>query len=164
MNFKKLREEIGITRNAVAHLINYKESRARWIEENLDTNLFLNYIILYALLFNVTIEYLLGITNTHRYLDKEERKRLITKLNIDEEKLNIFQKSYLNKNFIDAIGIENVELKMDYKDLENYDKVFISKVFMDTEIPNENPFRSSLKPSFFNCSNSFLYNVLSLIN
>ena len=36
----------------------------------------------------------------------------------------------------------NVELKMDYKDLENYDKVFISKVFMDTEIPNENPDKS----------------------
>ena len=36
----------------------------------------------------------------------------------------------------------DVELKMDYKDLENYDKVFISKVFMDTEIPNENPDKS----------------------
>ena len=35
-----------------------------------------------------------------------------------------------------------VELKMDYKDLENYDKVFISKVFMDTELPNENPNKS----------------------
>ena len=32
----------------------------------------------------------------------------------------------------------NVVLKLDYNNLENYDKVFISKVFMDTEIPFEN--------------------------
>lgn len=31
----------------------------------------------------------------------------------------------------------DVELKMDYKDLDRYDKVFISKVFMDTRIPLE---------------------------
>lgn len=31
----------------------------------------------------------------------------------------------------------NVVLKLDYEDLEDYDKVFISKVFMDTEIPFE---------------------------
>ena len=32
----------------------------------------------------------------------------------------------------------NVILKLDYDNLENFDKVFISKVFMDTEIPFEN--------------------------
>lgn len=30
-----------------------------------------------------------------------------------------------------------VELKLDYKDTDKYDKVFISKVFVQTEIPNE---------------------------
>lgn len=29
----------------------------------------------------------------------------------------------------------NVELKLDYENLDTYDKVTISKVFMDTEIP-----------------------------
>lgn len=33
--------------------------------------------------------------------------------------------------------VHNVELKLDYKDLEKYDKVFISKVFTDTEIDEE---------------------------
>lgn len=32
---------------------------------------------------------------------------------------------------------DTVSLKLDYEDLEQYDKVFISKVFIDTEIPNE---------------------------
>ena len=31
----------------------------------------------------------------------------------------------------------DVELKMDYEDLDVYDKVFISKVFVQTEIPCE---------------------------
>ena len=31
----------------------------------------------------------------------------------------------------------NVELKLDYENLDTYDKVTISKVFMDTEIPFE---------------------------
>ena len=34
---------------------------------------------------------------------------------------------------------DSVELKMDYENLEQYDKVYISKVFIDTEIPGENP-------------------------
>ena len=32
---------------------------------------------------------------------------------------------------------DNVTLKLDYNDLEQYDKVYISKVFTDTEIPGE---------------------------
>lgn len=31
---------------------------------------------------------------------------------------------------------DNVELKLDYKNLEEYDKVYISKVFTDTIVPN----------------------------
>lgn len=39
---------------------------------------------------------------------------------------------------------DDVELILDYKDIVNYDKVFISKVFIKTEIPNE-PNDKSLK-------------------
>ncbi len=40
-----------------------------------------------------------------------------------------------------SFGAE-VELKMDYNNLEDYDKVRISKVFIDTEIPFESPDKS----------------------
>lgn len=36
----------------------------------------------------------------------------------------------------------DVELKLDYENLDSFDKVFISKVFMDTEIPFENEDKS----------------------
>lgn len=37
---------------------------------------------------------------------------------------------------------DNVILKLDYDDLSQYDKVYISKVFIDTEIPMENKDKS----------------------
>ena len=42
----------------------------------------------------------------------------------------------------------NVELKLDYENLDTYDKVTISKVFMDTEIPFE-PEDKSMKIILF---------------
>lgn len=44
-------------------------------------------------------------------------------------------------NFYKSKGFE-VELKLDYDNLEDYAKVFISKVFMDTEIPYEDTAKS----------------------
>jgi hypothetical protein len=83
MNLVKIRKEADISRNANAKIINFTSDSARWIEDNMYTSRFIKYLMLNSLLFNVSIDYILGISE-FKVLNNNERKYLINKLNIDE--------------------------------------------------------------------------------
>jgi transcriptional regulator with XRE-family HTH domain len=112
MNLKKIRKDVEVSRNYIAVIMGYKPGKARWIEENIENNKTINYLEYNALIFNVTIDYILGISDFEE-LKKEERERLIEKLHIDENKLNEFQKSYLSIKYTKNLNIKNSHIRME---------------------------------------------------
>jgi hypothetical protein len=112
MNLVKIRKEADISRNANAKIINFTSDSARWIEDNMYTSRFIKYLMLNSLLFNVSIDYILGISE-FKVLNNNERKYLINKLNIDENKLTVFQVSTLNKKYIENINAKNIKINLD---------------------------------------------------
>lgn len=65
-----------------------------------------------SLLYNVSTDYILGISE-FRTLTNQERKNLINKLNVDEDKLTIFQVSVLNKKYLENINTKNIKINLD---------------------------------------------------
>jgi hypothetical protein len=112
MNLVKIRKDADISRNASARLINVNTESARWIEDNWENNNFINYLMYNSLLYNVSTDYILGISE-FRTLTNQERKNLINKLNVDEDKLTIFQVSTLNKKYIENINAKNIKINLD---------------------------------------------------